>query len=194
MYKLASQYVKNFVICLDLLFCFVPNLHHKQSKQANIPTAASKQSQCWAGQFTSAVQILDPALISICKRLLAQPIANGHINHAKSAKQSTKKMFKETSMVQRAKVTWRIELTYYKKHSDTVGERIHQARKKEQNWSNYTAYRKEKAMSKEQLQKHVRLSDLLGFLTIQPFIHIYWFKNQWSPTKTQRILRVKVRI
>ena len=26
MYKLASEYVKNFVICLDLLFYFVPNL------------------------------------------------------------------------------------------------------------------------------------------------------------------------
>ena len=26
MYKLASDYVKNFVICLDLLFYFVPNL------------------------------------------------------------------------------------------------------------------------------------------------------------------------
>ena len=30
-----------------------------------------------------------------------------------------------------------------------------------------------KAMSKEQLQKHVRLSDLIGFLIIQPFLHIY---------------------
>ena len=25
-YKVASEYVKNFVICLDLLFYFVPNL------------------------------------------------------------------------------------------------------------------------------------------------------------------------
>ena len=49
-------------------------------------------------------------------------------------------------------------------------------------------------MSKEKLQKHIRLSDWLGLLTLQPFIPIYWFKNQWSPIKTQRILRVKVRI
>ena len=26
MYELASEYVKNFVICLDLLLCFVPKL------------------------------------------------------------------------------------------------------------------------------------------------------------------------
>ena len=56
-------------------------------------------------ELTSAVQVLDPATISLCKRLLAKPIANGHINHEKSAKQSTENMFKETSMIQSSKIT-----------------------------------------------------------------------------------------
>ena len=57
-----------------------------QSKQANFPAGASKQPQCWAGKFTSAVQGLDPAFISICNRLLTQSIANGYLYHAKSTK------------------------------------------------------------------------------------------------------------
>ena len=70
-----------------------------QRKEANFPAGASKQPQCWAGKFTSAVQGLDPALVSICNRLLAKPIANGYLYHAKSTKQSTKSFSKETLMV-----------------------------------------------------------------------------------------------